>query len=99
MAQADDIRFLIEQGKMWIAGERAARHPQAQRLSDPLRHRFSPYFGAAVLDAVRIQLVPAIPNPPFYARSLPPPASRSRSISRRWRESHLSTPFSSPDRR
>jgi hypothetical protein len=64
----DDIRFLIEQGRTWIAGERAARQPHAQRLSDPLRHRFSPYFGDALLDRVRIQLVPAIPNPPFYAQ-------------------------------
>jgi len=68
MAQADEIRFLIEQGKAWIAAERAARHPHGQHLSDPLRHRFSPYFGAALLDRVCIQLVPAIPNPPFYAQ-------------------------------
>ena len=68
MAQIDAIRFLIENGKLWIAEERAARRPQAQPLPDELHRRFAPYFAASILDAARIQSVPRIPNPPFYAQ-------------------------------
>jgi hypothetical protein len=67
MAEADDLRFLIEQGRMWIANERIVRRPQAQPLSDSLCRRFEPYFPAPILDAARIQSVSTIANPPFYA--------------------------------
>lgn len=67
MAQFDTIRFLIDNGKLWIAAEQAARRPRAQPLPDQVRRRFAPYFAASILDAARVQRVPLIPNPPFYA--------------------------------
>lgn len=63
----DEIGFLIERGKSWIAAERTVRRPRAQPLPDQLRRRFGPYFPAGVVDTARMQFGPQIPNPPFYA--------------------------------
>ena len=68
MIQRDELQFLIDQGKQWIAAERAARYPHAHPLSDQLRRQLASYFPANILDIVRIQFALEVPNPPFYAQ-------------------------------
>jgi hypothetical protein len=65
------LDLLIQHAASWVHAERQAHRNGAALLLPDVRRRLGPYFRAALLDAVRIVLVPSIGNPPFY-QELPP---------------------------
>lgn len=71
------LRFLIEQGSLWVQTQRDRHRPASRALTAPERAVFGPFFGEQVLDVGRVRYVPVIENPGFYAdlRALgvPPP--------------------------
>ncbi len=59
------MAFLIAQGQKWIKEQRQAYRPRGRRLSDRTIARFTPFFETALLQEVRLVVVPALENPRF----------------------------------
>jgi hypothetical protein len=59
------MALLIAQGQKWIKEQREAFRPKGRKLSENTIARFSPFFAASLLQAVRLVMVPALENPKF----------------------------------
>jgi hypothetical protein len=61
------VRFLVENGRRWVAAQREAFAPTSDPISEEDRAVLRNYFGHAVLQGSRVVWVDEIPNPDFYA--------------------------------
>ncbi len=61
-----ELRYLIEQGEMWIREQRSLHRPCARALTAGEVAVLRPFFGPEVLREVRLRAVAAIQNPDFY---------------------------------
>lgn len=61
------LTFLIQKGEAWVRAQRNHHRPAARPLSDVEKGHFAPFFDPSTLDSARIQRVPGIENPDFYA--------------------------------
>jgi hypothetical protein len=77
MFTPDLLQFFMVQGREWAASMHSDLYARGRPLPPPLKQLYEPFFGADTLSRIRVLVLPAIPNPHFYAtlasRGLPPP--------------------------
>lgn len=67
MNELEQLQLFEREGLRWLKQERLARYPAARQLTTAERSAMRPFFPEEILLAARIQHVPVIPNPDFYA--------------------------------
>jgi hypothetical protein len=67
MTTDEMVRFMVENGRRWVAARRDAFQPTSVPISDEDQAVLQHYFGHAVLQGSRVSWVDEIANPDFYA--------------------------------